>query len=137
MRLASRSSMISPAQSLHAFPSNQPSSGWRQEAGQRQECRRPDIFPTSDPQNSANHTVGEATPKVGRGGGGGKEERCLGSGVCAWPEAGWPGLERGGAESEADSSDRDVSGKRTDTMAALMVLSAQSLAQNRPRGPGL
>ena len=42
-----------------------------------------------------------------------------------------------GAESGADGSDRDVSGKRTDTMAALMVLSAQSLAQNRPRGPGL
>lgn len=56
---------IFSAQSLHAFATSQPSSGWRQEVGQRQEFRRPDIFPTSDPQNSANHAVEGGNPKVG------------------------------------------------------------------------
>lgn len=87
-------SMISPAQSLHAFPSSQPSSGWRQEAGQRQECRRPDIFPTSDPQNSANHTVEGGNPKVGRGGGGERRKDAWALGSVPGLEAGWPELER-------------------------------------------
>lgn len=40
-----------PAQSLWAFPARWLSSGWRQETGQRQRFRRPDIFPISDPQD--------------------------------------------------------------------------------------
>lgn len=57
-------------------------------------------------------------------------------GLCpAWELAGLS--QRGGAESGADGSDHNVSGKRTDSMAPLMVLSAQSLAQIRPRRPGL
>lgn len=57
-------------------------------------------------------------------------------GLCPAQELVGPS-QRGGVESGPKGRDHNISGKRTDNMATLMVLSAQSLAQNRPRGPGL
>lgn len=50
-----------------ACPARLLSSGWRQEVGKRQGFRKPDMFPTSDPQNSTNHTAEGGKPTV-RGG---------------------------------------------------------------------
>lgn len=53
------------AQSPSACSSQWLSSGWRQKVGQRQGFRRPDIFPTSDPQ-TANHAAEGGNPRLGR-----------------------------------------------------------------------